>query len=507
MHISKNPWDYLLPYAVNVFGPDVLNKEKRAAWCNAMLCAGSTLCLWNRAVELKLALLSACSLREGQKVLLVGKYANESGLAAAIGSLLGRDGNLKIEEIAPKALVSLSEVHPATGKRLQWNFSYFDAVPDESVDRVILFGAASHSGNLHDCAQHIHRVLRDGGRVIAADAPWGGKDLLTAAHMDAHLYGFVTRILSGAGIREEELPEVGAENLMTTFEPFFRRRRHFSWQGLYTFCGQKEGGGEGTLWDFPIPTEAVQLFLTEKRSQDPWDFLTDAEVSAFGPDLRESNLRKNWGRVIFFGANLKWLWANTPTITDLMYNNLRVKQGDRVMVIGEFLEELEFLPELHKRVGSEGEIAAFDIVSKSRAGYTQQWEKGPGVFIPEKHQWDYPFADSYPENYFDLLWLPQGVHHAYSWNEIAPRLLRVLKPGGQVLMAECRVPAPEFHSGLQMSGLLRYIVEKIFWAMDTTLEEMPDYSPADLARAFGDSVGDIFELDWKGWLLFWAFKK
>ena len=74
-------------------------------------------------------------------------------------------------------------------------------------------------------------------------------------------------------------------------------------------------------------------------------------------------------------------------------------------------------------------------------------------------------------------------------------------------MAECRVPAPEFHSGLQMSGLLRHIVEKIFWAMDTTLEEMPDYSPADLARAFGDSVRDIFELDWKGWLLFWAFKK
>ena len=173
MHIRKNPWDYLLPYAVTVFGPDVLNKEKRAAWCKAMFCAGSTLCLWNRAVELKLALLSACALREGQRVLLIGKYANESGLASAIGSLLGGEGSLRIEEIASKALVSFSEVHPVTGKRLQWDFSNFDSLPDKSVDRVILFGAASHMGNLHHCAQHIHRVLRDGGKVIAADLQEG----------------------------------------------------------------------------------------------------------------------------------------------------------------------------------------------------------------------------------------------------------------------------------------------------------------------------------------------
>lgn len=507
MYIAKNPWDYLLPYAVSAFGPDVLNKEKRAVWCRAMLCAGSTLYLWNKAVELKLALLSACALRHGQTVLFIGKYANESGLAAAIDSLLGSDGNLTIEEIAPKALASFSEVHPATGKRVQWDFSCFDSVPDKSVDRVILFGAALHIGNMRHCAQHIDRILRDGGRVVAADAPWGGRCLVSAAHMDAHLYGFLTRILSGAGIQEEELPDVGAEDLTTAFEPFFPRRRHFSWEGLYTFCGQKEGGGQAPLWNFPALTEAVQLFLTEKASQDPWDFLTDKEVDAFGPDLREIGHRKNWGRVIFFGANLKWLWANTPTITDLMYNNLRVKKGDRVMVIGEFLEELGFLPELRARVGAEGEIAAFDIVSKSRAGYTQQWEKGPEVVIPEKHQWDYPFADNYPEDYFDVLWLPQGVHHAYSWKEIAPRLLRALKPGGQVLMAECRVPAPEFHAGLRLSGLLTHIVEKIFWAMDTTLDEMPDYSPADLSRAFGYSIKDVFELDWKGWLLFWAYKR
>jgi SAM-dependent methyltransferase len=147
------------------------------------------------------------------------------------------------------------------------------------------------------------------------------------------------------------------------------------------------------------------------------------------------------------------------------------------------------------------------MVDKSRSGYMQQWELGPGAFVPEKHQWDYPFADKYPDHYFDLIWLPQGVHHAHNWREIAPRLLRVLKPGGQVMMAECRVPSPEFHHGLQISGLLQCIVGKIFWAMDTTLEEMPDYSTAEIARAFGDSLTDIFSLEWKGFLLFWGTKK
>ena len=75
------------------------------------------------------------------------------------------------------------------------------------------------------------------------------------------------------------------------------------------------------------------------------------------------------------------------------------------------------------------------------------------------------------------------------------------------MMAECRVPPPEFHLGIEMSGMLRCIVDKIFWAMEMTLEEMPDYSTADLARAFGDSLTDVYSLEWKGFLLFWGYKR
>lgn len=501
----ENPWDYLHPYAAKLFGPDIQNRDKRAIWCKAIFCGGNDLRLWNKAVELKIALLSACALSEGQRVVLIAKYATESGLAGTLRSLLGREGHLTVEEIAHKALASFSQIHPATGKRLQWDFKYFDSIPDQSVDRVILFGAASHIGNLNECIQHIHRVLRSGGRLIIADAPWGGRDLVTAAHLDAHLEGFVARILSGMGVKEEELPQTGPEDLMAVSKSLLHHIRTFSWQGLYTFCGQKEG--EDTFWEFPASTEAVRMFLNEKSSESPWDFLVDQEIDVLGSEVKESNLQKKWGRAIFFGSNLRWCWMNARSIMHLMYSNLKAKPGNRVLVIGEFLEELEFLPELRKQIGETGEIAAVDMVEKSRSGREQQWKTGPSDAITEKHQWDYPFADKYPDNYFDLIWFPQGVHHAYSWNKIAPRFLRALKPGGQIMMAECRVPSPEFHNGIQMSGMLQCIVDKIFWAMDMTLEEMPDYSTAEITRAFGDSLTDTFCLEWKGFLLFWGYKR
>jgi SAM-dependent methyltransferase len=505
--VKKDPWDYVTPYAVKLFGSDMLDQKKRAIWCKALFCGGNYLHLWNKAVELKLALLSACALKERQRVILIAKYGNESGLVDALHSLLGREDHLTVEEIAPKALASLSQIYCTTGKRLQWDFNCFDSVPDQSVDRVILFGVASHIGNLKEFIKHMYRVLRSRGRLIIADAPWGGKEMVTAMHLDAHLEGFVARILSGMGMNEEELPQIGPEDLVAMSKSLWAHTRTFSWRGLYIFYGQKDGKEENRFGEFPVSTEAVRTFLTERPSTSPWDFLAVAEIDALGSEVKEINLQKNWGRAIFFGSNLKRCWTNAKSITHLMYSNLRSKPGDRVLVIGEFLEDLGFLPELRKRIGEAGEMATFDMVEKSRLGYTQQWEMGPSVTIPEKHQWDYPFADKYADNYFNLIWLPQGVHHAYSWNRIAPKLLRALKPGGQVMMSECRVPSPEFHHGIQMSGMLKCIVDKIFWAMDTTLEEMPDCSTTEIARAFGDSLTDTFCLEWNGFLLFWGYKR
>ncbi len=256
--------------------------------------------------------------------------------------------------------------------------------------------------------------------------------------------------------------------------------------------GQKGGKKEETFQGIPAPTEEVRAFLSEKPSSSPWDFLVDQEIAAFGPEVKEIDLQKKWGRAIFFGSNLRWCWLNAKSITDLMYGHLQAKPGDRALVVGEFLEEMGFLPELRKKVSETGEIVAFDMMEKSRSGREPQWKTGSTASVPEKHRWDYPFADTYPDQYFDLDLVSSRGSPRHSWDKIAPRLLRALKPGGQILMAECRVPPPEFHLGIDVSGMLQCIVDKIFWGMEMTLEEMPDYSTADLSRAFGDRLTDIY---------------
>ncbi|MFC1846188.1 methyltransferase domain-containing protein [Chloroflexota bacterium] len=501
------PWEVVLPNHIEMFGTEILDAGKRAAWCRAFFYAGTTLRLWNEAPELKAALLSACALKDVTRLVLICKYGEESELVPALQSLLPSDCEMEVREIGRQAMDVFSNLTSSSDNQLQWDFDYFDTLADGSVDRVILFGAVSHIRSLESCANNICRVLRDGGRVIIADTPWGGKDLAAAANMDAHLEGFLARILSGMGIEIEDLPDTGVESLKSAFEPLLNWSRVFSWRGLFLFYGQN-GANENRLSLGPLPaTDAVDKFIALKQTQSPWDLISEVEKYVLGPDVINPAVQRNWGRAVFFSGNLDWMYTRAGNMLHIMYQNLKAKKGDKVLVIGEKLEVLGFLPELRKLVGETGEIASFDMVGASHKAYKQQWKMGPDQFVEEKHRWDYPFADTYPDNYFDMVWLPQGVHHARSWEEIAPRLLRVLKTGRQVMMIENRTCPPAFFKAIEINGFLRCIAEKVYWGMDTTFEEMPDYTTLDLESAFGNSLTDIFSLEWKGWLLFWGYKK
>jgi len=501
------PWDVVLPNHVEMFGPGILDTGKRETWCRAFLYAGTTLRLWNEAPELKTALLAACALKDVNRVMLVCKYGEESGLIPALQSLLSPECELITREIGRQAMDAITGKRASSANRFQWDFDYFDNLADSSVDRVILFGSASHIYNLKSCADNICRVLRDGGRVIVADAPWGGKDLAAAIGMDAHLEGFLARVISGMGLELEDLPDIGIESMKSAFGPLLGWSRACFWKGLYLFCGQKSGSKKRLYLGSVPSTDAVDMFLAVKPTISPWDLMAAEEKDALGPEVLQPDLQKNWGRAVFFSGNLDWMYTRAGNMLHIMYRNLEAKQGDKVLVIGEKLEVLGFLPELRKLVGEAGEIAAFDMVGASHKAYKQQWQMGPDVLVEVKHRWDYPFADSYPDDYFDMVWLPQGVHHARSWNDIAPGLLRVLKPGGQVMMIENRTCPPAFFKAIEINGFLRCIAEKIFWGMDTTFEEMPDYTTDELESAFGDNLNDTFSLEWKGWLLFWGYKK
>ena len=136
--VSGDPWDLILkrPH-LQELAMEFRSQHKRAMWCRALFEGGNTLRLWNEATELKIAFLTACALQRGQKAVLIGKYAEESGVAPALRSLIGQEDNTGVEEILTPALAALQKSRSASGARLQWDFHYFDSLADKSLD---LFG-------------------------------------------------------------------------------------------------------------------------------------------------------------------------------------------------------------------------------------------------------------------------------------------------------------------------------------------------------------------------------
>ncbi len=427
----KDHWEYVAGLVSEIVNktPGATKPGYWADWCRALFYAGTALYLWNEAAELKVAFLSALSLEEGQKVFLVAKYADESGLTPALKSLLGEKGQITTEEIGQRAVAAFAEVKPVSGPKLQWDFHCLDVLPDSSLDRVMLFSAASHVANWPDFARQINRVLREGGRVVIAEAPLGGSEFRYAMHMDGHYESITSRILSGMGIKEEDLPDVSTEHLNTLFQPHLLWTRAFSWDGLYLFFGQKGGKEDGLYTKLPKSTKDVQKFAVVKPSSNSWDFMAQAEKAVYGPVVKEL-LEKEFWKVQNFGIGcLMWEWHNSRNITDVMYSNLMAKPGDKVLMICEMPEELDTIHELRRRIGKDGEIVCVDMVM---GGYNHKgWQKRRQEYMDKGcgEEWPYEFADDYPDNYFDLIFIPQGVHHSNNWLRDAPRLLRALKPG------------------------------------------------------------------------------
>lgn len=501
-----------------------------ADWCRAIFYAGTTLYLWNEIPDVKAAFLSECSVNEGQSVFLIAKYADESGLAPALRSLVGKPGNLVVEEIGDLAITALTNASTAPGTKLQWDFDCLDSVPDRSLDRVILFGAASHVANWDSLADQIGRVLRDGGRLIIAEAPLGGREFNRGVKEDSHFESFILRVLSGIGIHQDELPDCSAEDLAKLFRKRLSWSRHFSWQGIYIFYGQKAGKESDPAPMLLKSTDEVRTFLQVKPTESLWDLMSKSEKSEWASTVADIHTPHMGKCVTWGGGALCWNWRNQRTVTDIMWSNLLVKPGDKAMMICEFPEDLGTLDELQRRLGEKGEIVLVNMTASPKSYDYKGWQAKRKMYMEQgsPEEWPYDFADDYPDNHFDLIFLPQGVHHSNNWLRDAPRLLRTLKPGCQFMSVECGINRPEMTAAREISALARIVGDRVFnialpsWLVGELSPAGPlppgsgyehegrpyhDVSTEHLRESFGDSLVDVCSLEHKGWILFWGYKK
>jgi len=105
----------------------------------------------------------------------------------------------------------------------------------------------------------------------------------------------------------------------------------------------------------------------------------------------------------------------------LMLDNLQIKKGDRVLIISELLDEMDWINRLEKRTGfklSDAETYIYEISrqvrsSRERAKFADQNPQdkdSKGIFY-------YGMPDAYPDEFFDVIWMPQGNGHCINWGD------------------------------------------------------------------------------------------
>lgn len=234
----------------------------------------------------------------------------------------------------------------------------------------------------------------------------------------------------------------------------------------------------------------------------PWGYAQPWDVSAQGEVILDPKEQARWARTILLGG-LPYMWRElaAPMVT-IIYSLLEIRRGDKVLIVGESIEPCGFGDDIRAQAGEGGEVRAFEILERARQA-TFDMARGRNGRVGT-WQWDY--TRDVPDDYFDCVAVLQAVQHADDWRETAQELLRVMKPGRRIVLAEAALFGAPFFARRDADVHLQYWVDKLTWHRKLEPRETSYYSPEELHAAFDGLVGDAQSFEWKGIELFWGRK-
>lgn len=238
----------------------------------------------------------------------------------------------------------------------------------------------------------------------------------------------------------------------------------------------------------------------EKR-ESAWDHLQPWDVKLCGEVILDKDEQTRWSRAVFLGGGLPYMWKKAEVIRNLIYDRLSLRRGDKVFLLGEALEPSGFAPEMRERIGPEGELRVVEILEEARQAYLKRVIGSGGQLAT----WRYTYTKNVPDGYFDCVAVLQGVQHADDWHAVGKELLRVMKSGRRIVLAEIAF-GPDFLLKLQSDVHIEAVFEKLFARVGWDLSEFPYYSTDDLGKAFDGLVAEPQTFKWKGIELFWGEK-
>ena len=99
----------------------------------------------------------------------------------------------------------------------------------------------------------------------------------------------------------------------------------------------------------------------------------------------------------------------------------------------------------------------------------------------------------------------QGVQHCEDWQVGSDDLLRVLKPGHMIVLAEI-THGPALIEKAKIDVHLEYYVKKLYMGTGQRPEDFSYWSLDDLGRAFDNKLTEIGSFDERGFEIYWGRK-
>ena len=227
-----------------------------------------------------------------------------------------------------------------------------------------------------------------------------------------------------------------------------------------------------------------------------WDWVIQEDGDRFGRDIFDLDTRRRWCAALFTGG-LPYLWQQVATVPrDLTLDQLELRPGDRVLIVGEAVEAIGFDSLVRERIGPDGELTVRDVrdrvLTMLMAGELPRFS------------YDELTAD-FADEQFDVVFVAQANAHAADWRASGAQLLRVMTSGRQLVIAEISFSST-FLRRAQTDVHLEYWLQKMIEGMGQSWELLVHWDLPDLEAALAPLLDDTTTFEWRGVELLWGRK-
>ena len=235
----------------------------------------------------------------------------------------------------------------------------------------------------------------------------------------------------------------------------------------------------------------------------PWGWIQPWDLEAWGPALLDDEARSAWLGAFRIAGGLPYMWRElAPQISQIAYALLELREGDRVLLIGEAVEPCGWASQMRALVGESGSVDAFDIIEEARAAVFGGSRGRNGKY----GCWQWQHTREAADSSYDAVAVMQAHQHHDDWVEAAAELTRVLAPGRRIVLAEAQLSGPTFWNRVNADVHVRQWVDKAFSTFPIAPAEIPFYTLEELGDAFRPWLADLYTMEWHGIEMLWGRK-